>query len=88
VGVAHDIQTRGVPDMSSARCHYGDCAMKVSELISILKEMPQDLPVFYATDIHDGWYLLAPQGIRKESVECYSETNPHDIDICLIGEYP
>ena len=58
--------------------------MKVSELISILKEMDQNLPVFYATDIYDGWYLLAPQGIRNEMMELDNK----DFPICLIGEYP
>ena len=46
--------------------------------------MDQNLPVFYATDIYDGWYLLAPMGIRKESMELDNK----DFPICLIGEYP
>jgi predicted MPP superfamily phosphohydrolase len=58
--------------------------MKVSELITILNDVDQDLPVFYATDIHDGWYLLAPQGIRIEIMELDNK----DFPVCLIGEYP
>jgi len=58
--------------------------MKVSELIAILKEMDPHLPVFYATDIYDGWYLLAPMGVRKESMELDDTA----FDICLVGEYP
>jgi hypothetical protein len=44
--------------------------------------MDQQLPVFHAVDIHDGWYRLLPQGIRKESMEL----DDKDFDICLIGE--
>lgn len=64
--------------------------IKVSELIEMLKTMPQDLPVFVQSQCmdYDYVYITNPPYVVKNSEVCNEESDePEYKDICVIGEF-
>jgi hypothetical protein len=66
--------------------------MKVSELIEVLKQMPQDLEVYCMSENSDYDYTpMQPHTVRvikdSESIDEDSNGDPEYIDICVIGDW-
>lgn len=65
--------------------------MIVSELIEILKKMPQDLEVFGPSKDCDYDHApITPEGvviINSECVDEESDDEPKKVDICVIGDW-